>query len=646
MKKTLIILLSFLACLSLVACDISFDKDAGEVAANLTQLPTPTISEVLNDCVYWEEVPNASSYLVKINSYQETAGNQLKYSISSVMDSRLEAGVPTELHIYVKAKGNQILYSDSEWSAEHVYTYTKKSSSRENTNGTYANSGVGCSVNVVAAKNYGDYIKGASVLNKELLKNDELFIKNENAKATQIKSASTQSIEDFVSENSVTIDVEVSNKSKYKTMFSNIDVGLHSSATFNYSSYSNHYYYSLDSYIERYSLYLNDYTLKSKYLDMFSNDYINTLSNLYNNQVEENFNNFFKTYGTHLIVSGIYGGRLNAYYSIVTNKATIDSSTSARLKLAVEAGISAVNNSTVKTDVSTSIHDVLKTSEVETAFYASAYGGNTFTATTLDGLNSYYTNWADSFNGSNYNPVLINYTSDGLIGLWDILPIEYSSMASSMESAFIEYYKNSYNTFINSFKGENATDYYLDANLLSCSHDNGYNYDAPDKNANNKHYSYDYEFGKFVIKNVGTRADDSFSLVGTNDASIYFRVTYDCDNLPLQDNMTSRLVNNDSFSNGFYDLPGGDIGNRQVKKGLLVVYISYDDGSVSTRIIQSNIFDGKKANDEILIADGIKKPCKVEIAICFEFTMWAPGFCGIVDDYWMDYRINKTVEFK
>ncbi len=124
MKKKLLMLFSLLLCSALSSCD--FDSNNISGIQEVTKLPTPNIREVLDNYVYWDEVPNASSYIIKINSYQENAGNQLKYSISSIMDNRIESNVPTELHIYVKANGNQILYSDSDWSSEYVYTYTKK----------------------------------------------------------------------------------------------------------------------------------------------------------------------------------------------------------------------------------------------------------------------------------------------------------------------------------------------------------------------------------------------------------------------------------------------------------------------------------------------------------------------------------------
>lgn len=127
-KNKLLSIIVLVLCLSLTACDLSIDGDGGNITAELTKLPTPVISSIENGYIYWNEVANASSYVVKINNYQESAGNQLKYSISTIMDGRIDANVPTELHIYLKAKGNQIFYSDSEWSAEETFIYTKKES--------------------------------------------------------------------------------------------------------------------------------------------------------------------------------------------------------------------------------------------------------------------------------------------------------------------------------------------------------------------------------------------------------------------------------------------------------------------------------------------------------------------------------------
>ncbi len=117
--------------LSVVACQIktqSQEESSQEDSSveTLPKLGAPTNVRVANDeFVYWNEVPNASSYVVKINDFQESINGALKCSISSIMDAHIEYDTPTALAISVKAKGNQITFLDSDWSEKINYTYTK-----------------------------------------------------------------------------------------------------------------------------------------------------------------------------------------------------------------------------------------------------------------------------------------------------------------------------------------------------------------------------------------------------------------------------------------------------------------------------------------------------------------------------------------
>ena len=457
MKKIKLLLTCILSAITLSACNL-IDNESDQF--KITALSTPKNIRVdSDDYVYWDEIPNATSYMIKINNYQEDVGNQSNYSIASIMNDKIDYDVPTQLHIYIKAIGNYIHFSNSEWSREFIHTYTKTKESDEVSNmlGTYINSGVGRSVNVIKAKNYSDYIQSHSVLDIEKLKNDNLFVKKSNTKEIEIKSNSTQSINDFINENAVIFDVNTSTNSNMRTMFSNIDTGLNSSVSFKYSLYWHKYYYSLDSYIQRYALTLSNSI--GDYLNMLSENYRNDLNNLYLNQTQNNFYKFFENYGTHLISSGIFGGRLNAYYTTVTNKTTIDSKISEELKTIIDSSISAVNTDQLEQNVVSKITNVLNTSEFKSSFYALAYGGNEFSANTINDMNSHYTDWTNSFNTSDENAVLINYPVKSLIGLWDILPQECSSMRNNMENAFVSYYELNYNKLIQSFEYSDTINY-------------------------------------------------------------------------------------------------------------------------------------------------------------------------------------------
>lgn len=188
--------------------------------------------------------------------------------------------------------------------------------------------------------------------------------------------------------------------------------------------------------------------------------------------------------------------------------------------------------------------------------------------------------------------------------------------------------------------------YYVSTTPLSCKLDNKYNYDQPDPNGNNIHYSHNFSFGDFVIEDCikSNTTKDTYSLVRNSNAGLFFRLEYDTNNLPIQDNMTSRYVSVDTKQSGFYKLPW-NVGERDIQKGMIVVLVEYEDGTPSEKICITNAFDNLKGGEKISIAKSIMKPCKVSIAICYELVQWAPGFLGIVDDYWMNWRINQTFYF-
>ncbi len=582
MKKTLLLPLTFMA-LTLTSCDFSFNGNSGEIVGQLTSLPTPSIREVSNDYVYWDEVPNASSYVIKINNYQENAGNQLKYSISSIMDNRVDANVPTELHIYVKAKGNQILYSDSEWSKEFTYTYTKKQSTSsendkpqlliptniqlnknilswnavpnaigynlkinsttdyttamnsydistlfnksttfniqlqsiastgssyrnsewtvltpiiyektsEETGQTYDISGIGFAVNVVTAKNYSDVKKGNTVLDVSKIQNSDFIYDDSNLPNRDFKSISSNSIKDFVSNSSVTMDLNIDTNTKMRTMYCNVSSGVSSYVSFKYSDYRSKNFYCYDSWIPTYSLNLKNYKVRETYKNLYSQIFLNDLQALYVSQSQIDFESFFNKYGTHIIGSALYGGRLNVYYTTVTNEFTIDSAMSSKIKAKVDAGISNVNNGKTDFNFENEMKAVFNEKNFESSFYTTASGGNVFTATDLTGFSDGYKLWANSLNDSK-NSVLIKYAEDGLIALWDILPTDYQNMKDAMRTAFKKYYEDNFANFIDSFDYSNTIDYAGGAGTI----------DNPYKISNPQH-----------LQNISLNPDSYFELI-------------------------------------------------------------------------------------------------------------------------------------
>ncbi|MBQ8658476.1 MAG: hypothetical protein IJ506_05005 [Clostridia bacterium] len=467
MKKTIVsILLSMVTlfgCVGFTGCEIDLGEN-GKVQSELTKLSAPKNVRVENDLVRWSSVSNADSYIVQVGTEAAQATTtELAYPLSSLLSESA-----TGLYVKVKAlPSSSILYSESDWSEVYGpfdYTVSGNSSNqggesdKENEEGgTFLQTGVGCSVDVVSADNYNDFKNGVSVLDKSKLR--ESSFEEIALHYNQDRTTESHSISNLVSKSSVSFEMNVGNNSKMRTMFCNISVGLESSSSFEYSKYSNKYYYILDHYIERYSLSLIDFAVEDKYVDYLTSDYLNALNTLYNDQSQIAFETFFKKYGTHIIGSAIFGGRLNAYFSAVTNKTTIDESMASNLSSTVSFGKSAVNNTSasVKTSISTALG--VAQEDVQTSFSAVAYGGASFGASSIDDFNNNYNTWWSSFNDDQANAVLVNYSKDGLLALWDLLPNEYEGMAEAMEAAFAEYYAKEYDGFIEKFSYDDTANY-------------------------------------------------------------------------------------------------------------------------------------------------------------------------------------------
>jgi len=112
-KRLICLVISTVMLVSFCAC-----------GGGLPALDVPVITSVRDGYVYWDEVPGANSYVIKINGAQEEVSSALKCSIEETMGSLLIPGKAVELHISIKAKGNQVSNADSLWSDEVVISYT------------------------------------------------------------------------------------------------------------------------------------------------------------------------------------------------------------------------------------------------------------------------------------------------------------------------------------------------------------------------------------------------------------------------------------------------------------------------------------------------------------------------------------------
>ncbi len=206
-----------------------------------------------------------------------------------------------------------------------------------------------------------------------------------------------------------------------------------------YKTLLSHYYYLFQSKIERYTLSLPNYTSDlSSYKSHLSLNYQLALYKVFNGQMT--YEDFFNTYGTHVILKGVYGGMLNMHYSLASKYVDVGNSYSVKVTNGISASISNVVDYNLAANFN--INKVLdcENGDVEEKFHLTARGGNPFTGLSINDFGRHFQAWSSSVANT---PVLIAPSSDGLVPLWELLPSSYSSRKTEFKNAF-EKYANEY----------------------------------------------------------------------------------------------------------------------------------------------------------------------------------------------------------
>lgn len=460
MKRSPIAIVSIVLCLcfTLTACEFSFDPNGGEVVSKLTKLPTPNIVEIRDDYVYWEEVPNASSYVIQINDIQQSAGNSLKYSIASIMDNRIDADVPTELHIYVKAKGNQVLYGDSDWSSEATYTYTKKVASvigklyDEEAVKKAQDLRIGYAYNFID----DEYFDNNKASTNSILDLTQLFTNSSLSKqpssATEAKKIYAESIKDFQMQISGNYSSKTSVGGNFDIFTASVAAGLSTSLNIDFKKYSKSGFLNCYSYAEFLNYQVLDYGNTYELSQMLSSGFSSLIKKegIYSELSDDAVAAYIlANYGTHLILGIKTGGRLDYYYSFATNNkdAALDFKTeiTSSGSLDIAKIISASSEHKFGTEFSASISN----NQTQNALWFKIYGGST-EGISESNIGDKFLSWSTSINEENARS--IGVANDGIIYLPTLIEYVNPELARTLDEYITASATKTYDELISKFK--------------------------------------------------------------------------------------------------------------------------------------------------------------------------------------------------
>lgn len=202
--------------------------------------------------------------------------------------------------------------------------------------------------------------------------------------------------------------------------------------------YSQYYYKFYSEYVD-YTYALPNYASNlTVYKNNLDSDYRSAVTNLLSSNSAEERDQFFNTYGTHVIAKAKYGGKIHAYYNAASNQIDVGHTYRNKLSNHLSAGLGDLVEAGTNTSFSfETATDFVAGSYVD-RFFATTRGGQAFSSTSMEGFKSAFVAWQNSIED---RPGLIGVTSDGLVPLWNLLPTQYDTVANrtKMRNLYLAY---------------------------------------------------------------------------------------------------------------------------------------------------------------------------------------------------------------
>lgn len=224
------------------------------------------------------------------------------------------------------------------------------------------------------------------------------------------------------------ITAEVSAEVGFSVDFSN--TMSNSCAVYNYNYYRQTYFYGLPLFTDHSNLYKNHLTT------LFKNDLRTVLA--HNNQSE--YEGFFKKYGSHVLMSGFYGGASTVYGSIVSNEMKNSVKTKEYVASKVGGGFDAGAykvKGTVGTKTTFSQGFGIDIAQSRETYVGEYYGGEEAPAShSIDAIFSTADMWTSTIDE---HPICVKY--DTVIPVWWLLTgdLDTEANALALENAFDAY---------------------------------------------------------------------------------------------------------------------------------------------------------------------------------------------------------------
>lgn len=187
------------------------------------------------------------------------------------------------------------------------------------------------------------------------------------------------------------------------------------------------YYYSGKNY--QLKDYLDNYAYESKLTAGFRADLERVRSGAVTSSA------FLAKYGTHVVMDVCYGGMIESYFAIYSQKQINTSKVEMALTSSINASLLGIISGKKAMDFAQEANSEIHESNTTSVLNVRATGGTTVSSWTLDQIAEGFPAWVASLNDPN-NQRIVDVADGGLVPIWYYFPADYDDVADKIIAEF------------------------------------------------------------------------------------------------------------------------------------------------------------------------------------------------------------------
>ncbi len=172
----------------------------------------------------------------------------------------------------------------------------------------------------------------------------------------------------------------------------------------------------------------------SQFTSVLSDSFLSDISKLEDGTIDAK--TIIEKYGTHSILAGYYGGRIESNYYLRNTGTVWEANVETKYKNGIKASFDKLASAGTNIEFSIKAEVLDKSEETTEHFNAYGIGGANFSALTQADFMNHYKDWVDSMNDlSLEKSVIVALPQRSLVAIWDLLPINYLKAKEKLSEA-------------------------------------------------------------------------------------------------------------------------------------------------------------------------------------------------------------------